>query len=207
MRITSVLALLLSGSIFLGQAAAPNSPKAPLGNSSGPGPLLDNPRRQKTPPANEPPRSIRVNRDMTLVPVTVTDTFGRNVQGLQKQNFRVFENSEQRSIVSFGREDAPVSVGLVFDSSRSMKDKFQIAREAASQLLQQLTPDDEAFLVTVSTTAELRQDFTSNAGEISDALVFTNPDGSTSLLDGVNLGLEHLKKAHTPRKALGPPQI
>src|SRR5262249_36034905 len=127
---------------------------------------------------------------------------GRNVRGLEKQNFRIFENAEQRSIVTFSREDAPISVGLIFDTSRSMRDKFKMARDAASQLLRQLTPEDEVFLVTVSTRAELRQDFTSNTGEIADALVFINPDGSTSLLDGVNLGLEHMKKAHTPRKAL-----
>ena len=77
-----------------------------------------------------------------------------------------------------------------------------MAREAASQLLSQLTAEDEAFLVTVSTRAELRQDFTSNMGEVADALVFNDPYGNTSLLDGVNLGLGHLKKAHTPLKAL-----
>lgn len=158
---------------------------------------------QKEPlPANKPARSIRVNTDLTLVPVTVTDAFGRNVRGLEKQNFRVFEDAEQRSIVAFGREDAPISVGLIFDSSGSMKDKFKMTREAASQLLNQLTADDEAYLVTVSTLAQLREDFTSDTGEVSDALVFTNPDGSTSLLDGANLGLEQMKKAHRPRKAL-----
>ncbi len=201
MQRISVLAFLLFGLTFFGQAASPDSLEVASGDTSGTGPLLDNARRQK-PAADEPARSIRVNTDMTLVPVTVTDAFGHNVRGLEKQNFRVFENSELRSIVAFSREDAPISVGLIFDSSRSMRDKFKMARDAASQLLQQLTPDDEAFLVTVSTRAELRQDFTANVGEISDALVFTNPDGSTSLLDGVNLGLERMKKAHTPRKAL-----
>jgi VWFA-related protein len=77
-----------------------------------------------------------------------------------------------------------------------------MAREAATQLLEQLRADEEAYLVTLSTCAELRQDFMSNTREIADALVFTNPDGSTSLVDGVNLGLEHMKKAHTPRRAL-----
>lgn len=203
MRITTVLALSLFGSIFIGQAAPPDSATGASGEPSGTGPLLDSARRQKEPPpANGPARSIRVNTDLTLVPVTVTDAFGRNVRGLEKQNFRVFENAEQRSIVAFGREDAPISIGLIFDSSGSMKDKFKMARDAASQLLNQLSPEDEAFLVTVSTLAQLRQDFTSDPAEISDALVFTNSDGSTSLLDGVNLGLEHLKKSHTPRKAL-----
>jgi hypothetical protein len=82
----------------------------------------------KAPPADEPARSIRVSADMTLLPVTVTDAYGRNVQGLEKQNFRVFDNAEQRSIVAFSREDAPVSVRLIFDSNsnNSMRDKFHM---------------------------------------------------------------------------------
>jgi Ca-activated chloride channel homolog len=146
---------------------------------------------------------IRVDVDMTLVPVTVTDQFGRNVSGLGRQNFEVYDEAEQRPIVAFSREDAPVSVGIVFDCSRSMRDKFQTSRAAASQLFEQLDPDqDEAFLVTVSDRAVLRHDFTSNFGDIGDALTFVRPDGTTSLLDGVYFALSHMKKAHNPRKAV-----
>src|SRR5512132_1498405 len=66
-----------------------------------------------------PSASIRMDVNMTLVPVTVMDTMGHNVLGLRRENFRVFDGTEQMPIVSFGRQDAPVSVGLVFDCSRS----------------------------------------------------------------------------------------
>jgi VWFA-related protein len=127
---------------------------------------------EHTRPAAPVNASIRVDVDMTLVPVTVVDEIGRNVRGLDKQNFRIFDGSEPRPIAAFGQQDAPVSVGLVFDCSRSMSDKFKTAREAASNLFHQLNPEDEAFLVTVAGRASLRHDFTSDFAEIENALVF-----------------------------------
>jgi Ca-activated chloride channel homolog len=177
------------------------APAADLSDSNGPN-LLEGKTVRKQQDAASPRVDIHVHSDMTLVPVTVMDSNGHNVRGLLQENFRIFDGSEQRPIASFSREDAPVSVALVFDSSRSMTNKFKAARTAAQQLFQQLNPEDEAFLVTVSDRAELRQDFTSNLGEIGDALVFTHPNGTTSLLDGVYLAIEHMKKAHNPRKAV-----
>jgi len=107
--------------------------------------------------------SIRIDVNMALVPVTVLDTLGHNVTGLDRENFRVFDGSEQRPIVSFAQTDAPVSVGLIFDCSRSMRDKFRIAREAPAELFKQLNPDDESFLVTVSDRPQMRQDFTTRS--------------------------------------------
>jgi len=146
--------------------------------------------------------SIRVDVDMTLVPVTVTDRFGRNIQGLQQQNFLIYDGPEERPIATFSRADAPVSVGLVYDCSGSMKDKLQTSREATSRLFAQLNSEDEAFLVTVDNRALLRHGFTSNFGDIGDALTFVRPKGSTSLLDGVYLALAQMKKARNPRKAI-----
>jgi len=119
--------------------------------------LLENTRRPATQIANAA-ASIRVDVNLALVPVTVLDTMGHNVVGLDRQNFRVIDGSEARPIVSFGRTDAPVSVGLIFDSSRSMREKFKIAREAPAELFKQLNPDDESFLITVGDTAGLKQD-------------------------------------------------
>ena len=146
--------------------------------------------------------SVRVDVDMTLVPVMVTDQFGRNIRGLDKQNFQIYDGAEQRPIVSFSRQDAPVSVGLVYDCSRSMADKFAISGEAASQLFAQLNPEDEAFVVTVSDRVELRHGFTSEFGDIQGALTFVRPKGTTALLDGIYMGLSQMRKAHNPRKAL-----
>ncbi len=146
--------------------------------------------------------SIRVDVNMTLVPVTVLDRQGHNVTGLNRQNFRVIDGADPRQIVSFGRQDAPVSVGLVFDCSRSMKNKFKTAGLAPTDLYRQLNPEDDSFLVTVSSRPELRQDFTSKFADIRNALMFTHPDGTTSLIDGVYMALTHLKKSDKPRKAL-----
>lgn len=148
------------------------------------------------------PASIRVDVNMTLVPVTVMDSWGRNVLGLDRENFRVFDGTEPRPIVSFGNSDAPISIGLIFDCSRSMAPKFKIARQAPTQLFQHLNPEDEAFLVTVADRPELRQGFTSQFSDLLNTLMFVNPNGTTSLLDGVYLGLHQMKKARNPRKAL-----
>jgi Ca-activated chloride channel family protein len=170
-------------------------------DDSGPR-LLDNQTIAKAAPAARTNSSIRVDVNMALVPVTVLDSSGRNVTGLSRENFRVFDGDEQRPIISFGTADAPISVGLIYDCSRSMTDKFAIARQAPAQLFAQLNPEDEAFLVTVSDRPVLRQDFTSDFTEIQNALLFTHPNGTTSLLDGIYMGLEKLKQAHNPRKAL-----
>ncbi len=152
--------------------------------------------------ATETAASIRVNVDMTLVPVTVLDQQGHNVRGLARENFRIIDGSAPRDIVSFGQQDAPVAVGLVFDCSRSMTDKFKTAREAPMALYGQLNPEDESLLVTVAARPELKQSLTSDFSQIRNALIFTHPNGTTSLLDGVYLALTELKKSHKPRKAL-----
>ncbi len=152
--------------------------------------------------SNANPASIRVNVNMTLVPVTVMDRLGHNVTGLARENFRVIDGTAPRPIVTFGQQDAPIAVGLVFDCSRSMTDKFKTAGEAPTALYARLNPEDESFLVTVSSRPELKQDFTSSFADIRNALLFTHPNGTTSLLDGVYMALAHLKKSTKPRKAL-----
>jgi Ca-activated chloride channel homolog len=174
----------------------------PAADDSGPR-LLDNPTVAKPPTAAaRTPSNIRIDVNMALVPVTVMDGHGHSVVGLRQENFRVFDGDEQRPIISFGTSDAPISIGLIYDCSRSMSDKFAIARQAPLQLFQHLNPEDEAFLVTVSDRPALRQDFTSEFSQIQSSLMFTNPNGTTSLVDGIYMGLQRLKQAHNPRKAL-----
>jgi VWFA-related protein len=137
---------------------------------------------------------------MALVPVTVLDTTGHNVLGLDRENFRVFDGAEPRPIVTFGQSDAPVSVGLIFDSSRSMRDKFRIARQAPAELYKQLNPDDESFLITVAENAALKQDFTSEFGAIRMPSSPTRT--ARRLCSTAFTGLQHLKKSKNPRRAL-----
>jgi Ca-activated chloride channel homolog len=168
--------------------------------SDGPRLLTELPVRHA--PVNAAPASIRVDVNMTLVPVTVLDTQGHNVTGLARENFRVFDGPQQMPIVAFGQQDAPIAVGLVFDCSRSMTEKFPTARKAPAELYRQLNPQDESFLVTVAQRAELKVPPTANFSDITNALLFTHPNGTTSLVDGVYMAITELKKSNKPRKAL-----
>jgi Ca-activated chloride channel family protein len=187
--------------IILAASAALFAGDGPLGTDESQGPrFLEHQLRQL--PAQPYRSDIRIDVNMALVPVTVMDTMGHSVTGLGAENFRVFDGSEPRPIVTFGQQDAPIAIGLVFDCSRSMRDKFKTARTAPEELFKMLNPDDESFLVTISDRAELRQPLTSNFGDIGNALVFTHPEGTTSLIDGVALGLNEVKRSNKPRKAL-----
>jgi len=145
---------------------------------------------------------MRVDVNMVLVPISVMDQYGRSVLGLSSQNFEISEGGRRLPIASFVRQDQAIAVGLIFDCSGSMKEKFRLAREAPRELFQQLNPDDESFLVTVSNKAELRQPLTSQFQEVENSLLFTRPSGTTSLIDGIYLGLQQIRKSHNPRRAL-----
>jgi Ca-activated chloride channel family protein len=157
------------------------------------------------PEANRAPRprtDIRVDTTLVLIPVTVTDPLNRFVTGLEKENFKVFEEKKQQEIVSFTSEDAPLSVGLVFDCSGSMGSKLEKSREAVAQFFKTANPEDEFFLVQFNDTADLVQPFTTSLEEIQNRLTFTQSKGRTALLDAIYLAIHEMKKARNPRKAL-----
>ena len=150
------------------------------------------------------PRPARFNADATLVlvPVTVTDASNRFVIGLQKQDFRLLEDGVEQTIAHFSGEDAPLSLGLVFDISGSMGDKLRSARQAAVQFLKTMNPEDEAFLVAFSDRATLESGFTAQVEEIRNKLMSLRPGGLTALLDAAELALHEMMNAKNPRKAI-----
>ncbi|HLJ17251.1 MAG TPA: VWA domain-containing protein [Bryobacteraceae bacterium] len=150
----------------------------------------------------DPRASIRIDSTLVLVPVSVTDPLNRFVTGLEREHFRVFEDKVEQEISQFSSEDAPLSVGLVFDTSGSMGSKLQKSREAVAQFLKTANPDDEFFLIQFSERPELVVPFTRNTEDIQNRLTFTQSRGRTALLDGIYLAMHQMKKAHNPRKAI-----
>jgi Ca-activated chloride channel family protein len=149
------------------------------------------------------PRSdIRVDTTVVLINVTVTDPLNRFVTGLEKENFRVFEDKGEQKITHFASEDAPLSVGLVFDTSGSMQSKLVQSRKAVAEFFKTANPSDEFFLVQFNDRPETVVDFTTNLEDIQNRLMFTQSRGRTALLDAVRLAIDKMKKAHNPRKAL-----
>src|SRR5919109_3147451 len=145
---------------------------------------------------------IKKDVDLVLVPVTITDQMDRLITGLDKENFQLFEGKERQEIKHFSTEDAPISLGIIFDMSGSMASKIDRAREAVIQFCQSANPQDEFFMITFSDTPRLVAGFTRNVDEIQNKLVFAGPKGRTALLDAVYLGMHKMKEAKNQKKAL-----
>jgi Ca-activated chloride channel homolog len=154
------------------------------------------------PKATSRPSNIRIDKTLVLINVTVTDPLNRFVTGLEKEHFRLFEDKIQQDITQFSSEDAPISIGLVFDTSGSMGSKLQKSRQAAAEFFKTANPADEFFLVQFNDRPELSVPFTTDTDKIQSTLTFTQSKGRTALLDSVYLAMHEMKQAHNPRKAV-----
>jgi Ca-activated chloride channel homolog len=147
-------------------------------------------------------RPLKVDVDLVLVPVTITDPLNRLVTGLDKENFQLFEGNLAQEIRSFSSEDAPVSLGVIFDSSGSMSSKMDRAKDAVMEFFKTANPQDEFFMITFSDEPEEVSDFTSSVNEIQDKLVYAVPRKRTALLDAIYMGVSKMRQAKFPKKAL-----
>lgn len=160
------------------------------------------PPRKPNPADRNKSAVIKMNVDMTLVNVSVTDSFSNSVTWLNKENFEVYEDGVEQEISAFSSEDVPISVGLIFDMSGSMGNKFDRARQAAVQFLRTANPRDEFFLVRFKGRTEPASRFTSSIDELESRVMFTAAGGRTALLDAVYIGLDQIRNAHNARRAL-----
>jgi Ca-activated chloride channel family protein len=151
----------------------------------------------RTPPVHVSPVLVDVN--MVVVNVTVTDPFDRIVTGLDQENFEVYDEKVEQKIVAFSTEDAPISVGMIFDCSGSMGDKIQKSKEAALQFFKTSNPQDEFMLISFSDQPDLISGFTAKYENLQDRLLTVKSGGRTALLDAVYLGLNQMKKSTTNR--------
>jgi Ca-activated chloride channel family protein len=147
-------------------------------------------------------RPLKVDVDLVLVPVTVTDPMNRLVTGLDKENFQLYEGSAPEEIRTFSSEDAPVSLGVIFDSSGSMSSKMDRAKEAVIEFFKTANPQDEFFMITFNDEPEEVTDFTSSVDEIQSKLVFAVPRRRTALLDAIYMGITKMRQAKYAKKAL-----
>ena len=169
-----------------------------------------NPRIQPPPPAGPVvdaafkthTKPIKKDVDLVLVPVTITDPMNRLVTGLDKENFSLLEGKEMQEIRHFSSEDAPVSLGVIFDMSGSMNSKIDRAREAVIEFFKTANPQDEFFLISFADKPEQLSDFTQSVDDIRGKLVYTVPKGRTALLDAIYLGVSKMRQAKYQKRAL-----
>ncbi len=145
---------------------------------------------------------MRIDVDLVLVPVTVTDTKNHPILDLAKENFSLFEAANQQKIQYMSAEDAPMSVGLLVDLSSSMADKIEAVREAAIQFFKNANPADDYFVITFADRPKLLADTTQSIETIESNLAQAKPKGNTALADAIYMGVSKLRHAKYSRKAL-----
>ena len=150
------------------------------------------------------PPLFAVGVDMVFLKATVSDRLNRRVAGLPKEYFHIYEDSVEQSILSFSEETAPVSMGLIFDISGSMREngKIQEARAALIRLLKRADPGDEFFLLTFNETPTLTMDFTRDTGFVSSQAAIQGLGGRTALYDAIYAGLSKIRTGKNERKAI-----
>ncbi|HEY0263292.1 MAG TPA: VWA domain-containing protein [Granulicella sp.] len=146
--------------------------------------------------------TLQVDVNLVLVPATVTDPMNRLVTGLERENFYVYDDDKLQAIKSFSTEDAPVTIGIIFDLSGSMNSKFVRARKALSEFLRTSNPEDEFFVVGFNDKPAVLVDYTSDPDDVEARMVMLKPENRTALIDAVYLGVSKLREARYERKAL-----
>ena len=145
---------------------------------------------------------LRIDTSLVLVPLTVTDPIGRPVLGLEKENFRVFDDKDEQTILHLAMEDEPVAVGFIFDISGSIGNSMNRYRVAAREFFKVADEKDEFFLVEFQSSPRLAVPLTQNAGDIDYQIMMTKSKGQTALFDAVYMASNEIRKSKLIKKAL-----
>jgi Ca-activated chloride channel family protein len=151
-------------------------------------------------PQQRTPEAIELSSELVVLDVAVVDQANHTLTNLKQEDFTIYENNVRQPVSFFSEEEAPTSLGLVIDTSRSMAPKLNTVIAAALRLIRESHQDDEAFIIEFKSEAELVQDFTKNVDEIEDALQDLVAHGQTALLDAVYLSVQHAHKQGKHRR-------
>jgi Ca-activated chloride channel family protein len=149
---------------------------------------------------------VSVDVDLVIFNVTVTDSKGRLVKGLAKEDFRVLEDTQPQEIQFVRPEDIPATVGLVIDNSGSMRRKRSDVVAAALAFAESSNPQDEIFIVNFNERVSMglpdALPFTSDMVQLRAALANTRAEGKTAMYDAIATALKHLEMGTHQKKAL-----
>jgi Ca-activated chloride channel family protein len=145
---------------------------------------------------------LRVDLDLVLVPVTVTDGEGRVVRNLREADFALWEDRIEQQVRYFSAESVPASIGIVLDTSNSMNSTVIAARDAVSAFLDAGHLEDEYFLMEFNDQPQLQEDFTGDVNRLNNLVLRTSPDGKTALYDAVYRAISKAQQGQHPRKVI-----
>jgi Ca-activated chloride channel homolog len=146
--------------------------------------------------------TIRVDTSLVSVPVTVTDREGRFVTGLTRADFQISEDGKPQEIATFLATDAPFTVALLIDTSRSTTGYLGMIREAAIGFVKQLQPQDRVLIVTFDEKVNFLGDFTSDRGRLQRTIKSIRSNYLTRIYDAISLTISEKLAPLKGRKAI-----
>ena len=146
---------------------------------------------------------VVINTDLVTLKVSVTNSDGLAVPGLDKSAFSVFDDKVPQEITFFADDDTPASVAVIFDTSGSMSgEKIERARIALSHFLETTDNRDEFFLIDFDSHPRLLLDRTQDGDGLLRKLTYVQPHGNTALYDAVYLGVEKAARGTYQKRAI-----
>ena len=142
----------------------------------------------------------RISTEEVVLDVAVFDQTGKPIETLKEADFQVFEDKVKQDLTSARRVDVPLSLGIVIDTSGSMRTKLQTVSDSALGLIKQMKSEDEAFLSQFKAEAELVRDFTRDKRELEDGLNDLYTGGGTALLDAIIATADYAQEKGKQRK-------
>ncbi len=147
-------------------------------------------------------RPFQAAVDVVLVPVVVTDGLNHPVLDLNQRDFTVMENGKPQDIRYFSREQAPISIALLLDVSKSMSNKIDAEQAAIAEFVKNANPDDEYFAIAFSDRPRVLAESTQSVDEVERRLVSAERGGATAMLDAIYLAETKLRSARYKRRAI-----
>jgi Ca-activated chloride channel homolog len=151
-------------------------------------------------PGDTPRFSAQV--EQVVVYASVYDRDSRLVSGLTQEDFAVFEDRVEQEITSFVQTEIPSTIGIVLDTSGSMRNKMRLVEEAIDLFLSLSHPQNELFFIRFDHQVELVENFTYDVEDIRDAIANVVIKGGTALYDALYLSVEKAREGNEPKKVI-----
>jgi len=195
-----LLIVVLAGAalVFAQQQPAPQNPGTP----PAPADANQAPGTQKAP-------TIPITVNLVDVLFTVLDRRNKLVSGLEKADFRVLDDNQPQDIRYFSKQnDLPLRIGMLLDTSNSIRDRLKFEQDAADNFLYSVLRrnKDEAFVMTFDDEPQVVQPFTGDTGALRDQIVRTRAGGGTAVYDAIYQACQN-ELSHPPRPPGDQPDI
>jgi len=146
--------------------------------------------------------TLKVETNLVTIPVSVYDRNGLYIPGLNKENFKIFEDGAEQEIAYFGAQDKPFTVALLLDTSPSTQYKIDEIHHAAEAFIQQLNPQDRVIVIEFNSSVKVQCEATNDREKIIKAIYKAKFGDGTSLYNAVDEGLRKQLSRIEGRKAV-----